>query len=156
MSSRLHIPDIGHTNPGNDLLYPLLMTLHVKKSLDLAECEILSVAQRDQLVKCTEQLERIAKNLPFVQALAYAAYYLCEKMQGVDVLQDIRLAIRDEDHVQLVQRLIDEANVVLLDSRVLRPRIGQLWERSQQSLNPGSLHLSKLPRKDSLAASRTY
>ena len=45
-------------------------------------------------------------------------------MERVDVLEDVGLAVGNEDHVQLVERLVDEANVVLLDSGVLRSAVG--------------------------------
>lgn len=46
-------------------------------------------------------------------------------MERVDVLQDVGLAVGDENHVQLVQGLVDEANVVLLDGGMLCTRIGK-------------------------------
>ncbi len=52
-------------------------------------------------------------------------------MQRVDVLQDVGLPVGNENHVKFVERLIDIANVVLLNGSVLRARIGELWEGCQ-------------------------
>lgn len=52
-------------------------------------------------------------------------------MQRVDVLQDVRLPVGDEDHVKFVEWLIDIAHVVLLHGGVLRARVGKLWEGCQ-------------------------
>lgn len=117
--------------PCNNILYPLLMTLHVQEGLDLAQCKVLAVSQSDQLVKGTEQLECVAQDLPLVQAPAYARDNLSEKVKGVDVLEDVRLAVGDQDHVQLVQWLVDEADVVLLDSRMLRAGVRKFRERRE-------------------------
>lgn len=77
-------------------------------------------------------------------------------MEGIDVLEDVGLAVGDEDHVQLVQRLVDEANVVLLDSGVLRSAVGQLGKRGEESLNSRSRHLPKLSGEDSFPATGAY
>ena len=73
-------------------------------------------------------------------------------MQGVYVLQNVRLLVGNEHHVQLVERLVDEANVVLLDCRVLRPRVRRLGERCQQRLDARPLDVVESPCKDGLAA----
>jgi hypothetical protein len=40
-------------------------------------------------------------------------------VQAVNILEDIGLTVGDQDDVQLIQWLVDEAHVVLLDSGVL-------------------------------------
>lgn len=95
------------------------MTLHFEEGLDLADGQVLSVSQSDKLVECTEQLVCIPQDFSLIQALACTCDDLCEKMEGVDVLQDVRLAVGDEDHVQFVQGLVDEADIVLLDRSML-------------------------------------
>ena len=52
-------------------------------------------------------------------------------MQRVNVLQDIRLSVGDEDHVKFVEWLVDITNVVLLHGSVLCARIRELWEGCQ-------------------------
>jgi hypothetical protein len=126
--------------------------LHLEEGLDLADCEVFPVSQGDQLVKGAEQLIGILEDLSFVQALACAGNDLGKKVQGVNVLQDIGLAIRDEDHVELVKGLVDEADIILLDGGVLGAAVGELGERCQQSLDSRSGHLAELPRKDSFTA----
>jgi len=60
---------------------------------------------------------------PLVQTPASAADDLGEEVEGVDILEDVGLAVGDEDHVQLVQRLVYEADIVLLDGGMLRAGI---------------------------------
>lgn len=62
------------------------------------------------------------------------------------------MAVGDEDHVQLVQGLVDEADIVLLDGRVLGAAVGEFGERGEEGFNSGSLHLTELAREDGLAA----
>lgn len=101
------------------------MTFHLQEGLDLAEGQVLSVSQCDELVESAEQLVGIFHDLPFVQGSARAGNDLGEEMEGVDVLQDVALSVGYEDHVELVEGLIDEANIVLLDNGVLSSRVGQ-------------------------------
>lgn len=75
------------------------MTLHFQEGLDLSKGQILSVPQSDQFIIGTEQFESIAQNLPLIQALTDAGGDLGEKVETVDVLQDVRLAVRNQDNV---------------------------------------------------------
>lgn len=138
--------------PRNNLLDALLVTLHLEEGLDLANGQVLPVAQSNQLVKGAKEFVGILENLPLVQALASAGHNLCEKVQGVDILKDVGLTVRDENHVELVEGLVDESNIVLLNGRVLGTTVGKLWERGEQSFYPRPGHLAELPRQDSLAA----
>ena len=54
------------TYAGNNLLYALLVAVHLEEGLDLADCEVLPVTQGDQLVKSAEQLVGILQYLAFV------------------------------------------------------------------------------------------
>jgi hypothetical protein len=45
------------------------------------------------------------------------------------------LAVGDENHVELVERLVNESDIVLLDGGVLGAAVGLLGERRQESLN---------------------
>jgi len=56
-------------------------------------------------------------------------------MKAVNVLEDVRLAVGDKDNVQLIERLVDEAHIVLFDDRVLGSRISQLGEGREQGFN---------------------
>jgi hypothetical protein len=49
-------------------------------------------------------------------------------MQAVNVLEDVGLSVCDEHDVEFVQRLIDEADVVLLDGGVLGAGIRKFRE----------------------------
>lgn len=112
------------------------MAFHFKKGLDLAQGQVLPVAQSDKLIEGAKQLVGISKDLPLVQAFADARHNLGKKVQRIDVLQDVGLPIGDENHVKFVEWLIDIANVVLLHGSMLRARIGELWEGCQKPLNP--------------------
>lgn len=132
------------------------MTLHLQECLDLGQREVLPVAQGHQLIKCAEQFKSIAENLPLVQALADTGGHLGEQVQTVDVLEDVGLAVGDEDDVQFVQWLVYEADVVLFDGGVLGSRVRKLGERGQQCLNSRPGNLSELAREDSLPPAGTY
>lgn len=58
------------TYPGNNLLDPLLVTLHLQERLDLADGQVLPVAKSNQFVEGAKQLERILQDLPFLQSPA--------------------------------------------------------------------------------------
>lgn len=77
-------------------------------------------------------------------------------MQAVDILQDVGLLVGNEDNVQLVQRLIHKANIVLLDRRVLRSGLGQLRERCEKRFNSRPRNLAELSRQHGLAATSAY
>lgn len=112
------------------------MTLHIQERLDLAHREVLAVTQCNQLIKGAEQLVGILDDFPLVQSLACAGDDLGEQVQRVDVLEDVGLAVGDEYHVELVERLVDESNIVLLDGGVLRAAVRQLGERREEGLYP--------------------
>jgi len=141
------------TYPCNDFLYALLVAVHLEEGLDLANGEVLSVSQGNQLVEGAEQFVGILQYLALVQALACTRDHLGEEMQGVDVLENVGLPVGNEDHVELVQGLVHKADVILLDRGMLGTAVGQLRERCQQCFYPGPWHLAELPREDGLAAS---
>lgn len=128
------------------------MTLHLQKRLDLANGEVLPVAERDHLVKGAEDVEGMSEDLALVQGLAYAADYLGEEVKRVNVLEDVGLLVRDEHHVQLVQGLVDEADIVLLDGGVLGARVGGLGERSEECFDTRALDVVEGSSNNGLAA----
>lgn len=129
------------------------MTLHIQERPDLTERQVLPVAQRHQFIKGAQQLVSIPDYFPLIQAFASARNDLGEKVERVNVLEDVGLLVGDEDHVELVQGLVDKADIVLLDGRVLGAALGELRERGEESFDSGSGHLSKLPGEDSFPAS---
>lgn len=140
------------TYAGNDLLDALFVTLHVKEGPDLAEGEVLAVSEGDKLVKGTKQLVGIAKDLALVEGPAGARNDLGEKVERVNVLKNVGLAVGDEHHVELVEGLVDESDVVLLNRRVLGAALGQLGERREKSLNARPRHLAELAGQNGLPA----
>jgi hypothetical protein len=65
------------------------------------------------------------------------------------------LAVGNEDHVKLVEGLVNESNVVLLDDGVLCAAIGEFGERGEESFYARSWHLSELSREDSFPSTGT-
>lgn len=78
------------------------MTLHFQECLNLGKGQVLSVTQCHQFIECAQQLESIAEDFPFIQALANAGCHLGEQMKTVDILKDVRLTVGDQDNVQLI------------------------------------------------------
>lgn len=111
------------------------MTLHLQKGLDLGQRQILPVTQCHQLVESAKQLKRISQNLPLIQALANAGGHLGKQMQTVNILEDVGLAVGDQDNVQFIQRLVHEAHIVLLHGSVLSSRVGEFGEGGKQGFN---------------------
>lgn len=126
------------------------MTLHLEEGLDLAEGQVLSVPERDQFVKGAEEIVGIAENFPLIEALACVRHHLGEEVEGVNVLQDVGLLVRDEDHVELVKGLVDKSDVVLLDRGMLGSTVCQLGKRGEESFYARPWHFAELPRQDSL------
>lgn len=126
--------------PSNDLLDALLVTLHLEEGLDLVDRQVLPVTKGDQLIEGTEQFVGILQDFPLVQALARASNDLGEEVEGVNVLEDIGLFIGDENHVELIQGLVHEANIVLFDRGVLGAAVSELGKGEQQGLEPRSSH----------------
>ena len=56
------------------------MRLHVQESLDLAQGEVLTVAQSNQLIKGAQELKGIAQDLALVQTSADAGDNLGEEV----------------------------------------------------------------------------
>lgn len=100
------------------------MTFHLEEGLDLAKGQVLPVSERDQLVKGAKEIVGIAEDFPFIKALACTRDHLGKEVQGVDVLEDVGLLVRDEDHVELVKGLVDKSDVVLFDRGMLGSAVG--------------------------------
>lgn len=137
------------TYPGNNFLHTLFMTLHLEEGSDLANRQVFAVAEGDNLVKGAEQLVCILENLSLVQSPAGAGNNLGKEVERVDVLQDVGLAVGNEHHVELVERLVNESHIVLLNSSMLGAAVGKLGEGCQECLYSGSWHVTELPREDS-------
>lgn len=111
------------------------MRLHLQESFDLSNSKVLAIPKGDKLVEGAQQFVGIAQDFPLVQAPACAGNNLSKQMKRINVLKNIRLTVGDQDHVELIQRLIYESNVILLDGSVLGSCISQLGERGQQSFD---------------------
>jgi len=142
-----------HAYASDDLLDALLVALHLQEGLDLADGQVLPVAQGDQLIKGTEQLVGISEDLALIKALAGAGDDLGKEVEGIDVLEDVGLFVGNEDHVELVQWLVDKANIVLFDRGMLGTTVGELGKGEKEGLESRTAHLVERPGQDGLAAS---
>lgn len=60
------------SHPRDYLLDSLLMTLHLQKCFDLADCKILPISQSNKFIESAEKLVCISQYFSFVKALACA------------------------------------------------------------------------------------
>lgn len=128
------------------------MTLHFHEGLDLAYGEVLAISKGNELIEGAEKFVCISRDFPLVQRLACASDDLGKQVQRVDVLQDVGLPVRDEDHVELVQGLIYESNIILFHGRMLSTGVCKLGKRREESFNSGPGHLTELSGKDSFSS----
>lgn len=75
------------------------MTLHLQEGLDLADRQVFSVTQGDQLIEGAQEFIGVLEDFPLIQALARRGDDLGKEMQRVNVLEDVGLAVGDEHHV---------------------------------------------------------
>ena len=66
VSRSLHMPEIL-MYPGDDLLYSLLMTLHIQEGLDLAQREILPISKGNDFVKSAEKFKCMFEDFSLIQ-----------------------------------------------------------------------------------------
>jgi len=122
------------------------VTLHLQYAAHLGQRHLLSVAQADDLVKCTEQIESVFEDFAFLCIPAHVRHDAGDQMQRLNVLKDIRGLVRDQEDVKFLQRLIYVSNFGGFDRRVLGVCRDEFWEGGQEGFNPGSRHVSELAR----------
>ena len=130
--------------PLDDFVDALLVAVHLQHAAHLGQGHVLPVAEADDLVKRLQDLEARQEDVVLVQRVALVAHRAGQEMQRVNVLQDVGVLRRDEDHVQILKRLVYVAHRVRLHRRVLRVRGDELRERRQQRLDPRAGHLPEL------------
>lgn len=128
------------------------MRLHFQECPNLADSQVLTVTQGDDLVEGTDKFEGISEDFSLVEALASAGNDLGEEVEGVDVLEDVGLLVGDEHHVELIQWLVYESNIILFDGGVLGARVGSLGERCEEGFDTSALDVVEGPGQNSLAA----
>ena len=84
----------------------------------------------------------------FVQARSTFPHHSGEESERLQVFQDVAVLSGDQDHVELLQWLVDVANAIRLHEGVLLPGVHQFGECSQKTLNTSPGHLHKLPGHD--------
>lgn len=75
------------------------MGLHLEEGLDVADVEVLAVAEGDELVKGAQKFVGIAQDFSLVEGLAGTGDNLSKEVEGVDILEDVGLLVGDEHHV---------------------------------------------------------
>lgn len=78
------------------------------------------------------------------------SYHTGEESERLQVLQDVAVLGGDEDHVELLQRLVHVADAVGFYEGVLLARVHQFRERRQEALDTRPGHFHKLPGHDGL------
>ncbi len=133
-----------------------LLRIHLNKSPNLSKIDALAVAQRDNLVKRENQLKRVVQDVRLLDRATVLGYDAGKEAQGLEVLENVGRLGRDEEHVELLQRLVDVADGLGLDERVLLGRLGrrggggagpareQLRKGGEEALDPGLGHLDEL------------
>ena len=122
------------------------MTLHLQYVPHLDQRHLFSVAHTDDLIKCTEQIKSILEDFAFFCISAHIRHDAGDQMQRLNVLEDIRGLVRNQEDVQFLQRLVDISNFSGFDGRVLGVRRDKFWERGQEGFDPRSRHVSELAR----------
>ncbi len=75
-----------------------------------------------------------------------------KKPESFQVFKNVRRLGGDEQHVELLHRLVNVSDRVGLDEGVLPDAAGhQLWKGRQQAFDPGLGHFHELARQKSLA-----
>lgn len=82
--------------------------------------------------------------------LRLRSYHTGEQSERLQVLQDVAVLGGDEDHVELLQRLVHVADAVGLYEGVLLARVHQFGEGSEETLDTRPGHFHKLPGYDGL------
>lgn len=74
-------------------------------------------------------------------------YQFCQQMQRLQIFENVARLGRNDDHVEVVDRLVQIAHVGRLDERVLRVGRQQLRKRRQQTLYSNARQIDKLSRQ---------
>jgi hypothetical protein len=122
------------------------VTLHFQHAPHLSQRHLLPVAQANDLIKCTEQIESIFENFPFFCVSTHVGHDAGDQMQSFDVLKDVRGLVGDQDDVQFFQRLVDVSDFGGFDGRVLGVGRNEFREGGQEGFDPSSRHVSELAR----------
>ena len=73
---------------------------------------------------------------------------LFRSMQRIDVLEDVRRFVGDEEDVEIFERLVDITDFGGFDGGVLAVGGDEFRERGEEGFDPGSRHRVELTRKD--------
>ena len=77
------------------------MTLHLEHIAHLHVIDLLPIAQAHDLVECAQQLKRVFQNLALLRGPANVGDDAGEEVEGLDVLEDVRRLVGDEEDVEV-------------------------------------------------------
>lgn len=98
------------THSSDDFLDLFFVTFHFEDVPDLQEINLFTVPQADDLIECSQELERIPEYLALFCGSTHVRDDTRKEMKRLDVLKDVRCLVSDEEDVELLQRLIDIAD----------------------------------------------
>ena len=138
----------GDAYPRNDLLDFLLVRLHLEHTPDLHQINVFPITQAHDLVESTQQLKRLSLNLALLDALTQIRHHAGKEMQRIDVLEDVRRFVGDEEDVEIFERLVDITDLGGFDGGVLAVGGDEFRERGEEGFDSGSRHRVELTRED--------
>ena len=131
----------------------LLVRLHLHVHLDVAHRHVLAVAERDDLVEREDDLERVLAHVRLVDlARAVLVEHLREEPQHLEVLDDVRVLVRDEHEHERLDGLVHVPHLARLHRVVLLVGAHHLGERREVVLYSHARHLDELPGDQYLPA----
>lgn len=79
-----------------------------------------------------------------------------EEVQGIDVLEDVRGLVGDEEDVEVFEGLVDEADVGGFDGGVLGVGGDELGEGGEEGFDARARHVAELAGEDGFTAFGAY
>ena len=131
------------------------MRLHLENAANLGDVDVLAIPEADDLIKGTEELKAVAEHGGLIERSAEVGDGAGEEVEGVNVLENVGVLVGDEDHVEVLERLVDEADGIGLDRGVLGASTDQLGEGGKKSLNARPRHVAELSRDDGCVRQRS-
>lgn len=97
----------------------LLVRIHLKHRAHLRECHIFAIAKANDFIECLEDFKARLENILLLERVAPVSDRTSKKMECVDILEDVRVLCCDQDHIQVLKRLVHIAHTVSFDRGVL-------------------------------------
>lgn len=127
------------------------MTFHFHDVADAVQVHLFAVAHTDYLVEAAQDFKAPGEHLGLCQApSAEIASHSREKMERVDILEDIALPIGENDEPEIIEGLVDiaDSRSWIVDDSVLRRRRHKLGERGEKRFEASAWQLAELAGDD--------